>query len=182
MRDRWRTAFQEHEQALERYLTTIAGLDEARWNRDREPGKWSPARITQHLILYYEASARVLRGELEMRYRVGPVWRTLLRWLLLPHILFHRSLPLRSIAPREIRPGDEPPLPRQASIERLKEVAAIADAEMRRVAGEGRRRFGHPYFGRMSPLRFLRFSAVHLDHHRRQVEATPATPSAEALR
>lgn len=170
---KWERAFADHQQALARFTTTLSELDEESWVRPYAPGKWSPAVISQHLALYYEAGARALRGELELQYRVGPAWRTVLRWFLLPHMLFHGTIPVRSRAPREVRPEGEP-LPRSEALERLR--AGVAEAEEAIRANAGRRgvRVGHPYFGKISPLRFLRLSTVHMDHHRRQVELAAA--------
>lgn len=173
MTDRWQAAFAEHRQALDRYVATIEALGDERWNLEREPGKWPPSAITRHLIVYYDAAAKVLRGELEMRYRVGPIWRTALRWILIPHILYHRAFPLRVVAPREVRPPEGDPLPRLESVRLLRDAVDRAEAEVRDAAKHRDRRFGHPYFGRISPLRLLRLSSAHMDHHRRQVEATP---------
>lgn len=172
MKPRWKRAFDVHRRALDDYVRTIRELDEARWLRPRAPGHWSPALITQHVILYYEAFQKVAEGELEIRYRVGPIWRAALRWFLVPHILFHRNFPLRAKAPRELRPA-EGPLPRDRAIEVLRESFEKAEETFAKVADVRGFRVSHPYFGRISPLRFLRLSSVHLDHHRRQVESTP---------
>lgn len=166
---KWEKAFADHQQALARFTDTVAELDDDSWERPYAAGKWSPAVITQHLVLYYEAGARALRGEIELRYRVGPVWRTVVRWLLLPHMLFHGTIPVRSKAPREVRPEGDP-FPRSEALERLRAAVVEAEQAMRAVSGRRGVRVAHPYFGKISPLRFLRFSTVHMDHHRRQVE------------
>ena len=172
MNARWQRAFDEHRRALSDYLHTIESLDDDRWMRPRAPGHWSPALITHHLIAYYEAFEKAAAGELELRFRVGPLWRAALRWFLIPHILVHRKMPLRARAPREVRPSDDV-LPRGEAVELLKERFERAEEAFGKVMGVRRFRVSHPYFGRISPLRFLRLSSVHLDHHRRQVESTP---------
>ncbi|HEX2204676.1 MAG TPA: DinB family protein, partial [Longimicrobium sp.] len=102
---RWEEACDEHRVALAAYLDTAEGLSDEAWTRPWAPGKWTPAEITEHLTMTYE----VVIGEMEtgrgMAMKTSG-WRLrLLRWVLLPHILFHRSLPLKARAPREVRPA-----------------------------------------------------------------------------
>lgn len=169
-RQKWDRALSEHRAAADRYLQTLGRIDDELWGRPWKPGGWAPSQITHHLILYYEAAAAVVRGDLEMRYRVGPAWRSVLRWFLVPHILFHGNFPLPAIAPREVRPQGEPP-PRAEAAELLQQRTATAQSLLSGVRDDSRLRLRHPYFGPLPPLRFLRLSTVHMDHHRRQVEA-----------
>lgn len=163
-------ALREHRAAVEAYLSLIDGMDDAAWVRPHLPGKWSPAQITEHLALGYEAVVRELRGEGAMRLRAAPWLRAVLRWLYLPHALFHRSLPVRAVAPREMRPVSETiekPAARarlDAAVRRFEEEAAAA-----RLRGAPTR-ITHPYFGPVPLARAIRFLAVHVEHHQRQAE------------
>lgn len=175
-RRRWDDSLADHRTAVERYLDTLDALDDTLWKQPRKPGHWSPAQITQHLIRYYEAASEVVSGDLVLRYRVGPVWRIVLRLFLVPHILFHGSFPLPAVAPREVRPEGDPP-PRPEAGPRLDRCAQHAQAMLATLWDDTQCRLRHPYFGQLTPLRFLKLSTVHLEHHRRQVESVAgATP------
>jgi uncharacterized damage-inducible protein DinB len=167
---RWRGAVQEHRAALLRFLETANRLDADAWARPRAPGKWSPAQVAEHLALGYLALLRELTEGVPMRYRAPRWMRAVLRWVLLPHALFHRSLPVRAVAPREMRPSDTHP-GRGEVLPRLREAAERFERALDDARGGGETRLTHPYFGTLTPVRMLRFAAVHLEHHRRQLSA-----------
>lgn len=161
-------ALGEHRRGVEAYVRSAGAIGPEEWGRARGDGKWSPAQITEHLVLFYEAVLVELEGGAGLRVRVGPAMRRLLRWFLLPHILFHRSIPVRAVAPRELRPSDGP-AGADALLERLREVTARFEAAAVSAEATGRS-VNHPYFGPLPIDRGVRFSTVHLEHHRRQLE------------
>jgi hypothetical protein len=167
---RWDEVVDEHRAALAAFLDAAESLTEAAWREPWAPGKWTRAQIAEHLALAYEAALRELATGETMRVRM-PAWRrNLLRWVLLPHILFHRSFPLRAVSPREIRP-QEPARSRPEELRRLRELGERFERELdagRRAGGGG---ISHPYFGRVGPVRGMRFMAVHIEHHTRQLAA-----------
>lgn len=167
MTDPLSRALREHGDALAAMVDTLAQIDLEAWNRPWALGKWTPAQVAEHLVLTYEESIRDLTGVATLRPRVGPRWQRTLRLFLLPHILFHRSFPLRALAPREWRP-EGPGIDPGTAVTALPEAAQRFEAEAAR-AHEQARRLNHPYFGAVDALRALRLAAVHLEHHRRQV-------------
>ena len=165
---RWHEAVDEHSAALAAYLETAEGVRDDAWTRPWAPGKWSPALITEHLSLVYEAAIREATVGEPMRVK-GPAWRRrLLKLVLLPHILFHGSLPLRAPSPREARPG-EPRAPRNGALRALRELGERYELEMERARGAGRGGLTHPFFGHVEPVKAMRFVAIHMEHHRKQV-------------
>ncbi|HEX7242669.1 MAG TPA: DinB family protein [Longimicrobiaceae bacterium] len=165
---RWDRAAAEHRAALRHFSERAGSLDPALWTEPRAEGKWSPAQIAEHLVLGYEALLRELAGEGAMRMPL-PLWRsTLLRWVLLPHILYHRTLPLRARSPREMRPSDSP-ADRGEALRRLAEVTERFERALETAYRAGGGGITHPYFGRVRPVRGLRFLAVHVEHHTRQL-------------
>jgi hypothetical protein len=166
-----RRALAEQAAAVERYLEALSDLSHTDWGRPRGEGKWSPAQITEHLALAYDVLAGELRGGAAMAQRLRPWRRRLLRWFLLPHILFHRSFPLRAPAPRELRP-ERALASREEGGERLRRAAASFEDALRAPQRAGQ--LTHAYFGEVSVVRAVRFVAIHLDHHRRQVEQAAA--------
>lgn len=167
---KWRAAAEEHRAALRAFVETAEAVDEARWTHPLAAGKWSPAQVAEHCALVYEALLRELEGGAPMRMRVTPAWRTVLRWVLLPHVLFHRSFPVRAVAPREARPPEGHP-ERGEVLERLRERGERFERELDAARRGGGGRLTHPYFGTLPPTPALRFAAVHLEHHRRQLSA-----------
>jgi hypothetical protein len=163
----WERAQREHQDAVADFIRSCQRVPPERWRLPMAEGKWSPAQVAEHLCLAYEALLRELDGGGGMRPRVGTGMQRLLRWVLLPHILFHRSFPLRARSPREIRPSDdalEQDLvePRLNEL-RLRSEQALAESPVSHLS--------HPYFGPLSPVRTLRFCAVHIQHHRRQLDS-----------
>ncbi len=166
----WKRAVEEHRDAVRRFVATAEGLGSDAWTRPRAPGKWSPAQTAEHLVLAYEAVLRELAGEPGVRLRATGWRQRLLRWVLLPHILFHRSFPLAVVAPREIRPP-KVHADRGALLARMRELAARAERELDAARGTGAR-VTHPYFGALPAVPALRFLAVHVEHHLRQLSSS----------
>lgn len=158
-------ALRENRSAVDDFAATSAALPPSDWLRPIAPGRWTPAQIAEHVVLTYEVAARARAGGEPLRPRVGPLFQRVLRWVLLPHILFHRSFPVRAVAPREVRPSEG--IDQAAVGARLAEAMARAE---RAFVGEGRDVMDHPYFGPLGGARLLRLAAVHTEHHRRQLE------------
>jgi hypothetical protein len=161
-------AVDAHRAAVAAYLETARALAEDAWERPWAEGKWTPAQVTEHLSLGYEALlAEIVEGR-PMKAKL-PRWRqTLLRWVLLPHILFHRTFPIRAPAPRETRPAEA----RAPRDEALQAFAALSERFEAEVAAAGARGFGHlthPYFGAVALRKALPFVSIHIEHHRRQI-------------
>ena len=168
---RWHAAVEEHHVALAAYLEAAARLPEAAWERPREPGKWSPAQITEHLSLTYAVLTGELQGGEGMRMKMTPLRRRILKTLMLPHMLFHRTFPRRAPAPREVRPGDGPFAPRAEALARMRAQGEAMDREAERARAAGVDRVTHAYFGPIDLTRGMRLCAVHLEHHTRQLAA-----------
>src|SRR5690606_11060307 len=123
----------------------------------------SPAQVTQHVIQAYEVASSELAGGPGPKARVGPVMSTLLRWFLLPHVLFHRNLPKAS-APVETRPTGFPAEPRTA-VTRLRELATAVEALAGTPDAPSTMKRRHSYFGPLTPHQALRLMSLHTEHH-----------------
>ena len=165
---RWRAAVEEHQVALAAYLEAAAGVAADAWMRPWAPGKWTPAEITEHLALAYRASIRELGGGPGMKLKLTPLRRRILNLLLLPHMLFHRTFPRGAVAPREVRPTGELP-PRDEALARLRALGEEFEQAAERARAAGVPHVTHPYFGAIELVRGMRFFAVHIEHHHRQV-------------
>ena len=174
---RWEAAAEEHQVALAAYVDAAEGLPEAAWTEPWAAGKWTRAEVTEHLCLAYEALLTELRTGVGMKPRLSPWRQKVTRWILLPHILHHRTFPVRAVAPRETRPASAQ-ADRFAALRRLRVLAERFEAELDGARRAGAVALTHPYFGAVEPIKGLRFCAVHLDHHRRQVASARGAGSA----
>jgi len=166
---RWHAAVEEHQVALAAYLDAAARLSDAAWTRPWRSGRWTPAQITEHLVMTYRVFIGEVNGGPAMRLKLTPFRRRVLRVFLLPHMLFHRTFPRGAVAPRELRP-EQAPLPEKArALEEMRELGERFEREAVRARAAGRDRVTHPFFGEIDLTRGMRLCAVHLEHHTRQV-------------
>ena len=166
-RDPWERPSRENRAAVDAFLRAASRIPAAAWHLPLRPGGWTPAQVAEHIVLSYEVCLGQLGGDPPMKRLLGPAKQAALRWVLLPHILFHRSFPVRAGAPREVRPRG-PGIEQPALEPRLRAAAERLDRDVRFSPLP---RILHPYFG---PLRLplaMRLVAVHTEHHTRQLES-----------
>ncbi|HET6763224.1 MAG TPA: DinB family protein, partial [Longimicrobiaceae bacterium] len=77
---RWDAARDEHRVALAAYLDAAERMPQAAWTQPWSPGKWTPAQITEHLALAYEAGVTEIRGGPAMQLKMTPARRAVFRW------------------------------------------------------------------------------------------------------
>jgi hypothetical protein len=163
-------AYHEHRAAVEAFLQTAASIRPERWSTPLGPGRWTPAQVALHVVSGYDVLLSQLAGGPPMKMRVGPLKSRLLRWFLLPHILFHRTLP-RATAPEEVAPKAGEGVDQAALSARLPAAAGSAEEALRTTS---RTHFFHAYFGAVPLRKAFPFLAVHMEHHRRQLAAFAA--------
>lgn len=149
-------------------LADIERLDEAAWLRKPAPDKWCPGQVAEHLVLGYDALLRELEGQGGMRVRTSWWKRRLLRLRFLPMLLKQGRMPTGAPAVRELRPGEQPAA-RATLLETLRERARRFELELTRAFEAGGGRVTHPFFGPLTAPQALRFVAVHIEHHRKQI-------------
>ena len=150
------------------YLRAASGVEEDRWRVPVQPGKWTPAQITEHLLRTYRTVLDQARGGPGIRTRVGPVLRLILRVVLLPWIFRTRRLPAGAKAPSEIRPSDSDTA-REDALRQLQTLSDDFEAEILARRHEKDLRLTHHVFGAIEPLRGIDFVAIHTEHHGRQL-------------
>jgi hypothetical protein len=165
---RWAAAVDEHQAALAAYLEAASRISDEAWMRPWAPAKWTPAVITEHLAMAYRVYVQEARGGAAMKLKLTPMYRRVLRTFLLPHMLFHRTFPRGARAPREVRPeGDG--LPKEQALAELRVLGEEFEREVGRARAGGLQHVTHPYFGAIDLARGMRFAAVHIEHHTRQL-------------
>jgi hypothetical protein len=169
----WTRPSREQWESIHCFLDAAAGVPPDQWVEPVAPGRWSPAQVAEHVVRTYEVGAEQVRTGTGMRPRAGPILQRLLRWFLLPHVIYHRSLPLRARAPREVKPS-EAGVPQGDLPRLLRDAAAGMEREFR---GAVRTHVFHAYFGPIELPRAMRFLAVHTDHHRKQLVGSRRPPT-----
>ena len=163
----WDAAAREHRTALAAYVARAGRLTSEGWRAPRAPGKWSPAEISEHLALAYDAGLKELRGGPGLAVRTNFWQRLVLRWFVMPKLLAGGALTRPVKAPREIRhPVAGEQVPTLARLERLGETL---ERELEIASARGPVRFTHPYFGALNAVQTLKFCAFHARHHEAQV-------------
>jgi hypothetical protein len=167
----WEAALAEHRDALEGFLRVAGEAPEARWTAAAKQGAWSPSEVAEHLSLTYEAVLGELDGGPPVAPRARGWQQAVFRWTILPHILFHRTFPVRVRAPREVRPAERAVTPggREAGLRRLRSLGETFGGRVAGLADRDARTVAHPYFGPISLRRAVRFAAAHIEHHTRQI-------------
>ena len=157
----------DHREAIEALARTVESLGRGGWTIAREPGKWSPAEIAQHLILSYGPPLAELSGGSGFSLRL-PWWkRAVLRWKVLPKILYDEKFPKGAPAPKEARPKAGAASPEEAA-RLLRENAGQFERRLSEAHAARSVRLTHSYFGKLSAPQILKLMAVHANHHRAQ--------------
>jgi hypothetical protein len=153
---------------VERFLESVAAVDEARWTSPAKPDKWSPAEIAEHLLLTYDAVLRELGGGVGMRLRLNWWMRLYIRARYLRPLLKYGRFPERAPAVREVRPTG-PVHGKAELIQAFRERARAFDEGIAAAHRQGRYRMTHPFFGKLDSSDAVRLVDVHIEHHRKQL-------------
>ncbi len=164
----WTTAIEKHRTVIADYVRTASRIDEQIWRQPVAAEKWTPAQITDHLILTYEMLVKQIRGEQSMQMQYGFPLRQILRLAVLPKIYRTRRLPRGAKAPSEIMPEDSK-MPRQTALKQLEKLSGAFENEILSRRNDKKFRLTHHVFGEIKPLKGIDFIAIHTEHHARQL-------------
>ena len=158
-----------HRNALASFAQHAEAIPEAQWLTPCAADKWSPAEITAHLILTFDAVTRELRGEGAMQPRLTGWRRTLARLTIMRRILNEGRFFTGARAPRETRPTGE----LQAKAAALAGFDAAGTRLVQQFADTAADRpdlkLNHPYFGAIGLGDACYMSARHVEHHQTQL-------------
>ena len=104
--EKWAEAARQHLATVQLYVDTVSKLGSDSWLPPIAEGKWSPAEVTEHLKLVYEASLRELRESTAIKIRSGWLVQRFLRVFILPRIFNTGKFPKGAKAPQEMRPAN----------------------------------------------------------------------------
>jgi hypothetical protein len=156
--------------AVSAFVDAARAVQPAQWTTPRAPGKWSPGQVTEHVVLAYEQSRRMLQGTFTGQAR--PWYQQLLaRWLGLPRLLKQGFGDGAFKAPDFIQPS-ESPSSRDVLLKRLEVISHDLEEDLARAAEPQRATVHHPVFGLLSLADLVQFMSIHTNHHRPQLLAT----------
>ncbi|WP_407539457.1 DinB family protein [Deinococcus radiomollis] len=163
------TAFGETPAQIQAELHKAFGRFEAaipdhqgHWLTSPAEGRWSPAQVTEHVLLVNENVARIVALLLsDTPLRAGPA-------------VPGQTLDGKRLAPAGLEPGEG--LPWDALEPRWQASRAVLDGVAARLEGADlTRRYFHPFLGEIDAHDWTRMVTFHLRHHCRQLaEGQPA--------
>jgi hypothetical protein len=157
-------ALQRH--AADNFKSAALRVPEPAWNVPRAPGKWSPAQVTDHVGVTTKVAHDALAGRANMG-GIPKFLRPIAGAFFFKPVIA-KGFPKKGKGPAIMAPAHEP-MPREQLLRRLDdEVESIARAAAD-MARAGRTHFEHSFFGRLAVADYIRFNALHLDHHREQL-------------
>ena len=142
--------------ALERFQVAVPEC-QSHWLTPPAPGRWSPAQVTEHVLMVNEAVAEIVVQLLAHTPRLPPP-----------------SGPGQMIGGKRVSPERLVPGPGaawaelagrwHAARERLTAAAVcLEDADLSR-------RYAHPFLGEIDAHDWVRMATFHTRHHRKQLE------------
>ena len=157
----------DNRRAVESFGATCRRVPEAAWLRPMAPGKWSPARVAEHVALSFELSTRALAGTFP-RTRAPWFLRPLIRRFFLTPVLRNGRFGKGVRAPGVFQPGAPPATP-EAGAGRIEAMSRIFEAALETEARAGHDSVNHPFFGPVALVDYLRLQTIHTNHHHRQL-------------
>lgn len=154
-------------EAAKRFLATAHAVAREKWAAPVAPGKWSPAQITEHVALSTEVALKAIKGDPSM----GSI-PSFLRWL--PRKLgFDPTIkkgrfPEKQRGPAIFKPSDAH-TSYDISAARFERAIADLESHARELARAGTHAFEHSFFGRVAIADYVKFNALHSEHHERQL-------------
>lgn len=136
------------------------------WTAPRAAGKWSPSQVVEHVARALEESANVV-AEAPSKFPTLPrLLRPLLRSLFFNRTLKKGAFP-KARTNKALDPQSGPPSPAAARV-RLDSALAAFDRACRARAASGKP-VESTVFGTVSLEDYVRFQALHIHHHCRQM-------------
>jgi hypothetical protein len=153
--------------AATRFLATARQIPTEKWAEPVAPGKWSPAQIVDHVAVTTEAALRAIKGDTSMG-SIPRFLRVIPRALGFTPTLRKGKFPEKQRGPAVFAPSRGHPA-FDASAARLERALSALESHVRELAKAGTQEFEHSIFGRVSVVDYIRFGALHTEHHERQL-------------
>ncbi len=171
----------DHRAAVREYAAAAGRLDTQAWLRPLGQNRWSPALITEHLMLSIGAFTADAAGRAHMAVILGPWKRFVARTIFLRRMLKTGEFPAGARAPRETRPSSSPQ-PQAEALAALDRAVTDLEITVNAHPDPAHCQITHPYFGRLPLPMSIRLLELHARHHlgqlpRRTVAKGDSTPT-----
>lgn len=159
----------QNQQATALVLARARTIPADRWTVPREPGKWSPAQVVEHITKSYEGHRQMAQGLMPLKGGGFKQW--LARTFFLPSLFRAGDFTQKGLkSPKFIEPSDVPAPPEQL-LPRYEAAASGLESDLREAAQRGNGEVVHTLFGRVSLADLLHFVVIHTRHHEPQIVA-----------
>ncbi len=164
------TQIADHRAAVNDFIATAGAIEGRRWTTPRAEGAWSPAQITEHLVLFYGYNRRIAQGvqPSPIPSLLRPLVQRLARRMIVDSTLKAGRFTRKGHAPRVFQPSASPPAAADL-LARLDANVRGLEADIRSRHPEARHAIEHPIFGTIATPDWVRLQAIHARHHRAQL-------------
>ncbi len=162
-------AIAENRDAAKRFLATARGVVKEKWAQPVAPGKWSPAQIADHIAVTTEVSLKAIKGDASMG-SIPRFLRVIPRKFGFDPTLKKGRFPEKQRGPAIFAPSTGHPA-YEATVERLERALVALEAHVRQLAAANQHSFEHSFFGRVGVADYVRFGALHMAHHEKQLHS-----------
>ena len=170
----WEEVLRLHQGARELFKENASAVPRETWSKAAED-QWSPAHITEHVVLVYKVMLDELNGGKGMVIRTGFVRRNFLRLFMVPGLLHGKPFPKGARAPRETRPARINENQIDAVVEFEKLSLQFENAARKAYERNRQTQLTHAYFGRADLVKSMQLCARHVLHHANMMTHLKAT-------
>lgn len=156
-------AIAENQGRVEDFVSAAKGVAGS-WNTPVRPGKWSPAEVTEHVIIAYMESADIAKGTAFRFPKVWPFLRPLAKMMAFDQVMkTGKFRPVKTF--KQFIPAKVAANPDEAAA-RLRKASGDFEAAMRSLTAAS---VSHPLFGTLGLPEYVQFQGYHTRHHQAQL-------------
>ena len=162
-------AIAENREAATRLLATARGVAKEKWAQPVAPGKWSPAQILDHVAAATEVALKAIKGDTSMG-SIPRFLRFIPRTFGFNATIKKGKFPEKQRGPAAFAPSTGHPSYEAGKL-RLENALTALEQHTRELAKAGTHSFEHSFFGRVTVADYVRFGALHMVHHEKQLHS-----------
>jgi hypothetical protein len=162
-------ALNANKESAKRFFSRARTVMADQWSNPVAPGKWSPAQIADHIGVSTSVALNAIKGDRSMGSIPG-IFRPIVRALFFNPTMKKGAHPEKTKGPAVFAPSKEHPTLEESEA-RLHHAISALEAHVRQLAKDGTGTFEHGFFGKLSIADYVRYNALHMQHHERQLPA-----------
>jgi Protein of unknown function (DUF1569) len=163
------TTIADNHAAVAEFIAAARVMSPQQWITPREPGKWTPAQIAEHLAITYEYGRTLAEGKATggIPFFLKPIARR----MILDSTLKAGRFTRKGRTPKMFEPSATPPAA-SVVLSRLENALAGFERAVQSGLPESRQTLDHPFFGKIATTDYMRLQAIHARHHHAQLAAS----------